>query len=75
MVLSELIANAELIDEEEAQRIAARASLWVYDLIFHPDAASDDAWIQRELMDRYAAYFQSMDDQVEQQHEEVETNY
>ncbi|CAB9527152.1 lipopolysaccharide core biosynthesis protein [Seminavis robusta] len=46
-----------LDNEDGAQKISARASLWVYDLMFHPDAASDDEWIQRELIDRYSVYY------------------
>jgi hypothetical protein len=44
-------------NDQKAQEIAKKGSLWVHDLVFHPDAAEDDAWIQRELISRYQAYF------------------
>jgi len=48
-----------IIDNDSAaQRISKRASLWIEDLVFHPDAMSDDRRIQREIVRRYRAHFQ-----------------
>eukprot|EP00980_Cylindrotheca_fusiformis_P025030 scaffold12946_cov116-Cylindrotheca_fusiformis.AAC.1 len=61
--LDELTSNVEermqwvLDHDEEAQRIAERASLWMEDLVFHPDAIEDDRWIQEEIMRRYQSHF------------------
>lgn len=47
-----------VIDHDaEAQKIAERATLWMEDLVFHPDAAEDDRLIQEEIMRRYQAHF------------------
>jgi Glycosyl transferase family 90 len=43
--------------DEEAQRISERATLWMEDLIFHPDAAEDDRLIQEEILRRYQSHF------------------
>jgi hypothetical protein len=43
--------------DAEAQKIAERATLWMEDLVFHPDAAEDDRLIQEEIMRRYQAHF------------------
>jgi hypothetical protein len=43
--------------DEEAQRIAERATLWMEDMVFHPDAAQDDRLIQEEILRRYEAHF------------------
>ncbi|KAG7356122.1 glycosyl transferase family 90 protein [Nitzschia inconspicua] len=43
--------------DEEARRISERASLWMEDLIFHPDAAEDDRLIQEEILRRYQSHF------------------
>ena len=43
--------------ENTARRIAERASLWMEDLCFHPDAALDDRLIQEEMIRRYNAHF------------------
>jgi hypothetical protein len=34
-----------------------RATLWMEDLVFHPDAAEDDRLIQEEILRRYQAHF------------------
>ena len=48
-----------IIDNDSAaQRISKRASLWIEDLVFHPDAINDDRRIQREIVRRYRAHFQ-----------------
>lgn len=43
--------------DAEARAISQRATLWMEDLVFHPDAREDDVWIQREMMRRYQAHF------------------
>jgi hypothetical protein len=43
--------------DKEAQRIAQRATLWMDDLIFHPDAARDDRLVKEEIIRRYRAHF------------------
>lgn len=61
--LDEFATNIEermqwiLDNDEEAQRIAERATLWMEDLVFHPDAAEDDRLIQEEIMRRYQSHF------------------
>lgn len=44
-------------NDDDARRIAERASLWMEDLCFHPDAALDDRLVQEEMMRRYRAHF------------------
>ena len=46
-----------LDNDEQAQRIAERGSFWIQDLVFHPDASSDDQSIQEEILRRYRAHF------------------
>ena len=43
--------------EENALKIAAAATLWMQDLVFHPDAEEDDRWIQEEILRRYSKHF------------------
>ena len=56
-------SNAEermkwIIDnDEKARKIAERATLFIYDLIFHPDADSDDWAVKVEIMRRYHEFF------------------
>jgi hypothetical protein len=47
-----------LSHDDEARRISERASLWMDDLVFHPDAARDDRLIKEEILRRYAAHYQ-----------------
>ena len=49
--------------DEEAQRISERATLWMEDLVFHPDAAEDDRLIQEEILRRYQRHFLPADKQ------------
>lgn len=42
---------------EEAQRISHQGSLWVQDLLYHPDAAGDEEEIYDEMIRRYKAHF------------------
>ena len=44
-----------LDNDKEARRIAERATLFMYDLVYHPDAASDDHKIKEEMARRYRA--------------------
>lgn len=46
-----------LAHEEEAQNIARAGSLWISDLIYHPDAESDEAAIFDETFRRYKQHF------------------
>ena len=41
----------------EARRISERATLWMEDLVFHPDAKEDDRKIEEEILRRYEAHF------------------
>lgn len=41
-----------------AERIAQRGSLWIKDLLFHPDAVRDEEQIYDEMMLRYQAHFE-----------------
>lgn len=49
-----------LDNDQEAQKIAERGTLWMEDLVFHPDAAEDDRIIQEEILRRYHAHFLPM---------------
>tara|TARA_B110001452_G_C15040903_1_gene363505 strand:+ start:114 stop:275 length:162 start_codon:yes stop_codon:yes gene_type:complete len=47
-----------IIDNDKlAQRISERATLWMEDLVFHPDAKEDDRLIQEEILRRYIRHF------------------
>ena len=43
--------------DEEARRIAERSTLWIEDLVYHPDAAREDRLVKREMIRRYQAHF------------------
>jgi hypothetical protein len=43
--------------DDKARKIAERATLFMYDLVFHPDAESDDLEIKSEIMRRYHEFF------------------
>jgi hypothetical protein len=43
--------------DDQAATISQRATLWMYDLVFHPDAASDDQAIYREILQRYRSHW------------------
>jgi len=43
--------------DEEAQRISERATLWMEDLVFHPDAKEDDRLISEDILRRYQSHF------------------
>jgi Glycosyl transferase family 90 len=42
-------------NDKAAQEIAERATLFIYDLLYHPDAASDDHKIKHDIVRRYRA--------------------
>ena len=42
-----------LNNEKEARRIAERATLFMYDLVYHPDAAVDNRLVKDEIVRRY----------------------
>jgi hypothetical protein len=44
--------------DAEARRISHRATLWMADLCFHPDATKDEDAIFRGILDRYANHFE-----------------
>lgn len=44
-------------NDEKARKIAERATLFMYDLTFHPNAQADDLEIKREIMRRYRNFF------------------
>jgi len=47
-----------VIDNDEmAQRIAERASLYIYDLMMHPDAIADDENVKRQIIRRYKSHW------------------
>ena len=46
-------------NDEKAQRISKRASLWIEDMMFHPNAARDERLIKEEMIRRYQAHFVS----------------
>jgi hypothetical protein len=39
--------------DKEAKEIAHRATLWMMDLVFHPNAREDDEWLQRAILEKY----------------------
>jgi hypothetical protein len=43
--------------DDEAQRIAERASLYIHDLFFHLDAARDNDLVKKEILRRYRQYW------------------
>jgi Glycosyl transferase family 90 len=48
-----------ILDHDDAARkIAHQGSLWIRDLVLHPDSKSDDEAITREIIQRYIAHFQ-----------------
>jgi hypothetical protein len=53
-----------LDNDEQAQLIAQRGTLWIQDLVLHPDASNDDKRIQDEIIRRYRAHFLVHDESV-----------
>jgi hypothetical protein len=50
--------------DEEARKIAVRGTLWMKDMVAHPDADNDADEINREILKRYKSHFQAADDLV-----------
>jgi hypothetical protein len=48
-----------LNNDNEARRIAERATLFIYDLVYHPNAADDDRKVKEEIARRYRALWHS----------------
>jgi hypothetical protein len=48
--------------DEEAQQIARRGSLWMKDLLLHPNSADEDDRIYEEIIRRYRAHFEEASD-------------
>ena len=46
-----------LDNDRLTRRISERASLWMEDMVFHPDSAEDDRWIQEEIIRRYRRHY------------------
>lgn len=44
-------------NDEEARKIAERGRLFIYDLVYHPDAAREEQEIKTEIARRYRALF------------------
>ena len=44
-----------LDNEEQAKRISERATLFIYDLLCHPDAENDDRMVKEDIARRYRA--------------------
>lgn len=52
-----------VIDHDEmAQRIAERASLFIYDLILHQDATEDDENVRQKIIQRYKSHWIGLSD-------------
>jgi hypothetical protein len=41
----------------KARRIAERGTLYMYDLLYHPDAKRDDELVRKEMLRRYRAFW------------------
>ncbi|KAL7555947.1 hypothetical protein ACA910_005487 [Epithemia clementina (nom. ined.)] len=46
--------------DQEAQAIAHQSSLWIQDLVLHPNATFDNRRIRYEILQRYQAHFRPM---------------
>lgn len=44
-------------NDDKARMIAERATLFMYDLVFHPEADREDLEVKSEIMRRYHEYF------------------
>eukprot|EP00548_Thalassiothrix_antarctica_P017692 CAMPEP_0194195102 /NCGR_PEP_ID=MMETSP0154-20130528/75945_1 /TAXON_ID=1049557 /ORGANISM="Thalassiothrix antarctica, Strain L6-D1" /LENGTH=496 /DNA_ID=CAMNT_0038919589 /DNA_START=22 /DNA_END=1509 /DNA_ORIENTATION=- len=40
-------------NDDEARRIAERATLWIHDLLYHKDSKEDNQYIQEQILQRY----------------------
>ena len=43
--------------DRDARRIAERATLFMYDLLYHPDAEQDDLAVKEEIVRRYSDHW------------------
>lgn len=57
--LSDVEEKMKWIEEndQEAQKIAERATLFIYDLLYHEDAEKDRVTIERDMLHRYSKLF------------------
>lgn len=46
-----------LNNQKTARKISAAATLWMQDLVFHPDSVEDDQFIFQEILRRYSQHF------------------
>jgi hypothetical protein len=53
--------------DTEAQQIANRGSLWIKDLVLHPQAADDDKDIYKKILCRYQQHFAQSDSLIEEE--------
>lgn len=60
--IEELIEWAEG-NLEHSRMISERSTLYVYDLLFHPDAIRDEKLIMERMMDKYRTYFSNYEEQ------------
>ena len=51
------MARWVLANDDEAQRIAERATLFMHDMLYHPDAARDHRAIKVEILRRYRTHW------------------
>jgi tagatose-1,6-bisphosphate aldolase len=47
--------------DKEAQQIAHRGGLWMKDMLYHPDAATDDQAVYKEILRRCQSHFRASD--------------
>jgi hypothetical protein len=47
--------------DRQAQQIAHRGSLWMKDMVIHPDAARDEQAVYKEILRRYQSHFRASD--------------
>ena len=53
-----------LNNDMEAQRIAERATLFMEDMLYHPDAKRDELEVKKEIMRRYREHWRPMPDSL-----------
>ena len=69
--LSDDLADAEarltwiLKHEQEAARIVRRATLWILDLVFHPNVEQEEKQVFTEILRRYARHF-TLDEKLQE---------
>jgi hypothetical protein len=59
--LTDIVGKVQWVldHDEEARQIAVRGSLWMKDMLSHPDADSDTDEIYRDILKRYKSHFQA----------------